>query len=46
MNQKIKTEAVDGLYHEIFNEPERNDVFTYALSFVETRLKTLGYVIQ
>lgn len=36
----------NGLYHEIFNEPERNDVFTYALSFVETRLKTLGYVIQ
>ncbi|RFU68704.1 alpha/beta hydrolase [Peribacillus saganii] len=34
-----------GLYHEIFNEPERDDVFQYALSFVETRLKTLGYIL-
>ncbi|WP_028392600.1 alpha/beta hydrolase [Bacillus cihuensis] len=33
------------LYHEIFNEPERDDVFQYALGFVETRLKTLGYVL-
>ncbi|AOH56785.1 alpha/beta hydrolase [Peribacillus muralis] len=33
------------LYHEIFNEPERDDVFQYALSFVENRLKILGYVI-
>jgi lysophospholipase len=34
-----------GLYHEIFNEPEREDVFRYALGFVENRLKTLGYII-
>ena len=34
-----------GLYHEIFNEPEREDVFQYALSFVEMRLKTIGYVV-
>ncbi|CAH0346801.1 alpha/beta hydrolase [Bacillus sp. CECT 9360] len=34
-----------GLYHEIFNEPEREDVFQYALGFVENRLKTLGYII-
>lgn len=33
------------LYHEIFNDPEREDVFRYALSFVETRLRILGYVI-
>ncbi|WP_110927317.1 alpha/beta hydrolase [Bacillus massiliglaciei] len=33
-----------GLYHEIFNEPEREDVFQYAKSFVENRLKLLGYV--
>jgi lysophospholipase len=33
------------LYHEIFNEPEREDVFQYALGFVENRLKTLGYII-
>ncbi|WP_409302283.1 lysophospholipase [Peribacillus sp. SCS-155] len=34
-----------GLYHEIFNEPERENVFLYALGFVENRLKTLGYII-
>lgn len=33
------------LYHEIFNEPEREDVFRYALSFVETRLRILGYIV-
>lgn len=33
------------LYHEIFNEPEQDDVFRYALGFVETRLRILGYVI-
>lgn len=33
------------LYHEIFNEPERESVFQYALGFVENRLKTLGYII-
>ncbi|WP_108672213.1 alpha/beta hydrolase [Peribacillus acanthi] len=33
------------LYHEIFNEPEREDVFNYAKGFVETRLRTLGYIV-
>ena len=33
------------LYHEIFNEPEREDVFKYALGFVETRLRILGYIV-
>lgn len=33
------------LYHEIFNEPEREDVFRYAVGFIETRLRILGYVI-
>ncbi|WP_096202605.1 alpha/beta hydrolase [Bacillus sp. FJAT-45350] len=27
-----------GLYHELFNEPERNDVFTYAKGFVQQKL--------
>ncbi len=27
-----------GLYHEIFNEPEQEDVFLYALHFVHTQL--------
>lgn len=33
------------LYHEIFNEPEREDVFQYAKSFVEARLRNIGYII-
>ncbi|MEK4028396.1 MULTISPECIES: alpha/beta hydrolase [Bacillaceae] len=35
-----------GLYHEIFNEPEREEVFHYAKGFVENRLRLLGYVIE
>ncbi|OEH92116.1 alpha/beta hydrolase [Bacillus solimangrovi] len=31
----------DKLYHEIFNEPERDDVFYYAKSFVTMQLKEL-----
>ncbi|MDT9756545.1 alpha/beta hydrolase [Heyndrickxia coagulans] len=33
-------------YHEIFNEPEREDVFLYAKNFVENRLRTLGYILE
>ncbi|MCM3587963.1 alpha/beta hydrolase [Mesobacillus maritimus] len=34
------------LYHEIFNEPERKDVFQYALDFVLGQLKAIGYVYE
>ncbi|MBU8879834.1 alpha/beta hydrolase [Bacillus sp. FJAT-29790] len=30
-------------YHEIFNEPERDDVFEYAKDFVDSQLKALGH---
>ncbi|MBS4200086.1 alpha/beta hydrolase [Bacillus sp. FJAT-49732] len=30
-------------YHEIFNEPERERIFDYAKSFVEIRLRQIGY---
>ncbi|WP_174734930.1 alpha/beta fold hydrolase [Mesobacillus harenae] len=33
------------LYHEIFNEPERDEVFVYAKDFVESQLRAIGYVI-
>ncbi len=33
------------LYHEIFNEPEREDVFLYAKSFIEARLRNIGYIV-
>ncbi|WP_026693592.1 alpha/beta hydrolase [Peribacillus kribbensis] len=34
-----------GLYHEIFNELERDLVFGYAKGFVENRLRLLGYIV-
>jgi lysophospholipase len=32
-------------YHEIFNEPEREDVFEYAKDFVTSQLKAIGYIL-
>lgn len=32
-------------YHEIFNEPEREDVFEYAKDFVSSQLKAIGYIM-
>ncbi len=32
-------------YHEIFNEPERENVFEYAKDFVISRLKAIGYLV-
>ena len=31
-------------YHEVFNEPEREEVFDYALDFVMSQLKAIGYI--
>lgn len=33
-------------YHEIFSEPEREEIFQYAKNFVETRLSSLGYIVK
>lgn len=35
----------NGCYHEIFNEPEREDVFEYAKDFVNSQLKAIGYLV-
>lgn len=32
-------------YHEIFNEPERDEVFEYAKDFVYSQLKAIGYIV-
>lgn len=32
-------------YHEIFNEPDREDVFEYGLEFVYSRLRSIGYIV-
>ena len=32
-------------YHEIYNEPEREEVFEYTKDFVNSQLKAIGYII-
>jgi lysophospholipase len=32
-------------YHEIFNEPEREEIFEYAKDFVFSQLKSIGYIV-
>lgn len=32
-------------YHEIYNEPERDDVFEYGKDFVISQLKSIGYLV-
>ncbi|MBP3040099.1 alpha/beta hydrolase [Bacillaceae bacterium Marseille-Q3522] len=32
-------------YHEIFNEPERDEVFDYAKDFINSQLKAIGYIV-
>ncbi|WP_066057538.1 alpha/beta hydrolase [Robertmurraya korlensis] len=32
-------------YHEVFNEPEREEVFLYVQDFVEGQLRGLGYIV-
>lgn len=32
-------------YHEIFNEPEREEVFEYAKDFCNSQLKAIGYIV-
>ncbi|WP_034765546.1 alpha/beta hydrolase [Rossellomorea vietnamensis] len=32
-------------YHEIYNEPEREEIYEYSKIFIESRLKALGYIL-
>ncbi|GKU84810.1 alpha/beta hydrolase [Niallia sp. NCCP-28] len=32
-------------YHEIFNEPEREEIFEYAKDFIISQLKSVGYIV-
>ncbi|WP_064092713.1 alpha/beta hydrolase [Rossellomorea aquimaris] len=32
-------------YHEIYNEPEREEIFEYSKTFIESRLKSIGYIL-
>jgi lysophospholipase len=43
--QKKRFKEYPKLYHEIFNEPEREDIFEYAKDFVISQLKAIGYIV-
>ncbi|UTI42193.1 alpha/beta hydrolase [Niallia sp. RD1] len=32
-------------YHEIFNEPDREEVFEYTKDFINSQLKAIGYIV-
>lgn len=34
------------LYHDVYQEPEREEVFLYTKSFIDNGLRSLGYVIE
>lgn len=34
------------LYHDVYHEPEREEVFLYTKSFIDNVLRSLGYVIE
>ncbi|WJY27831.1 alpha/beta hydrolase [Sporosarcina trichiuri] len=35
-----------GFYHDVYLEPEREEVFQYTKSFIDNGLRSLGYVIE
>ncbi|MBO1199960.1 alpha/beta hydrolase [Staphylococcus simiae] len=38
--------AWEGLYHEIHNEPEREEVMRYILTFLNNSVNTLGFIVE
>ena len=36
----------EGLYHEIQNEPERDQVMRYVLTFLNNSVNTMGFVVE
>ena len=35
-----------GLYHEIHNEPERDEVMRYMLAFLNNSANSIGFVVE
>ncbi|MCQ9904611.1 alpha/beta hydrolase, partial [Staphylococcus aureus] len=36
----------EGLYHEIHNEPERDQVMRYVLTFLNNSVNTMGFIVN
>lgn len=34
------------LYHDVYQEPEREEVFTYTKAFIDNVLRSLGYIVE
>ena len=44
--QELYFKAWEGLKHEIHNEPERDEVMRYVLSFLNNRVHAMGLIIE
>lgn len=45
-NSELYFKAWDGLYHEIHNEPERDEVMRYIITFLNNSVNTMGFVVE
>ena len=37
---------MEGFYHEIHNEPERDQVMRYVLTFLNNSVNTMGFIVN
>ena len=35
-----------GFYHEVHNEPERDEVMRYILTFLNNSVNTMGFIVE
>ncbi|AKL92190.1 Phospholipase YtpA [Staphylococcus capitis subsp. capitis] len=45
-SNELYFKAWNGLYHEIHNEPERDQVMRYVLTFLNNSVNTMGFVVK
>ncbi|MBF2261444.1 alpha/beta fold hydrolase [Staphylococcus capitis] len=45
-SNELYFKAWNGLYHEIHNEPERDQVMRYVLTFLNNSINTMGFVVK
>ena len=45
-SDELYFKAWEGLYHEVHNEPERDEVMRYILSFLNNSSSAMGFIID
>ncbi|MEB6611222.1 alpha/beta fold hydrolase [Staphylococcus pasteuri] len=45
-NNELYYKVWNGLYHEIHNEPERDQVMRYVLTFLNNSVNTMGFIVE